>query len=106
MFHVYSRILLFRIKKRLTPNDQKYFDTLANIYIESLKRGYVFVADDQKKDYILLQEQAELVYVNGGVPEYLHNDVLDDPRVFDLMIDRIQRIPSKHEILFNLVRSL
>ena len=105
MLQVYSRILLVRIKKRLTPNDRKYFDTLANIYIESLKRGYVFVADDQKKDYILIQEQVELVYVNG-VPEYLHNDALDDPRIFDLMIDRIQRIPSKHEVLFNLVKSL
>ena len=105
MFQVYSRILLVRIKKRLTPNDRKYFDTLAKIYIESLKRGYVFVADDQKKDYILLQKQSELVYVNG-IPEYLHNDVLDDPRIFDLMIDRIQRIPSKHEVLFNLVKSL
>lgn len=105
MFQVYSRFLLVRIKKRLTPNDRKYFDTLAKIYIESLKRGYVFVADDQKKDYILLQKQCELVYVNG-VPEYPNNDVLDDPSIFDLMIDRIQRIPSKHEVLFDLVKSL
>jgi hypothetical protein len=106
MFHLYRRLLLARIKKLLTPNDQKYFDILANIYIESLKRGYVFVADDQKTDYILLQKQTELVYLNGGMPEYLNNDVLDDPQIFDMMMTRIQLIPSKHEVLLNLVESL